>query len=260
MYNFRKKEQLLYSLIDQDFIENKHTQITWRMLTILIDWLYDLQKDLEFNNETLFAAIHYIHLYLSKCTISRKHLQLLGVTAIFLATCTYEIVPQSIDEWIYLSQDQYTRKQILNLQKKLLSVINWRVFQVTPYNYIEPWLQILEINPHSNEKFIIDLLVQSISLNKLYLQTQLSKLVASAFYLAKVYIGNESKFSMDVLSIISGHDINEIKSMDNIIIVQSNGIITELIEKGEKDSMMSAIYRKFTDKEYIKKTYGKKKK
>merc|ERR1712154_537673 len=211
-----------------------------------------LQNDLDLNNETLFAAINYIDLYLSKCIISRQHLQLLGVTARMISSKTYELIPQPINEWIYLSHDQYTRKQMTSLEKKILKQINWNVFQVTPYVYIKPWLQILEIKNKSKEKFIIDLLIQSVSLNKIYLEMKISKLVTSIFYLCSIYL--KSKFSKSLLSTISKYNPTESKSINNIII-QLNEILCNLIKKGEKDSMTSAIYRKFTNKKYLQKKY-----
>eukprot|EP01083_Nonionella_stella_P014743 41333_1 len=263
MYNFRKKESELYCEIDCNYVENKQTSVSWNMRSVLVDWLYDLQIDLRLNEETLFASINYIDLFLSKCVVSRQHLQLLGVTAIMIASKTYEVIPQPIAEWIYLSHDQYTRRQLINLEKKVLKLINWNVFQVTPYNYIHPWAQILEIRKGSREMFVIDLLIQSVSLNKLYLEIKLSKLITAIFYLCFIYLNTETENpihssknkSMKLLATVSQYNPCESKSINNIIIGHLNQTIVNLIKNGEKDSMTCAIFRKFTNKKYINKHY-----
>lgn len=65
--------------------------------------------------ETLFLTINLIDRYLSKQTVIRKKLQLVGLVAMLLA-CKYEEVSVPVvSDLIHISDRAYTRDQILEL-------------------------------------------------------------------------------------------------------------------------------------------------
>ncbi len=64
----------------------RQTDITTNMRAILVDWLVEVQENFELNHETLYLAVKMVDLYLSEKTVSRENLQLLGATALFVAS------------------------------------------------------------------------------------------------------------------------------------------------------------------------------
>ena len=56
------------------------------MRAILIDWLVEVQESFELNHETLYTAVKITDLYLSKKSIKKEDLQLLGATACLIAS------------------------------------------------------------------------------------------------------------------------------------------------------------------------------
>ena len=56
------------------------------MRAILVDWLVEVQENFELNHETLYLAVKMVDLYLSKKLITREKLQLIGATALFIAS------------------------------------------------------------------------------------------------------------------------------------------------------------------------------
>lgn len=55
------------------------------MRSTLIDWLIDVCLHFELLDETLHLAVVYLDQYLSKKIISKKELQLIGVTSLKIA-------------------------------------------------------------------------------------------------------------------------------------------------------------------------------
>ena len=257
MHEYKKKEDIFsVKLIDNEYMKNIQSSLSWTMREILIDWFYDLQIDCNLNNETIFASINYIDIYLSKNDLyKRDNLQLLGVVAIFLSTKTYEIIPQSISQLIYLSNDQYTRKQIILFEKKLLKIINWNVFQLTPYNLINPFIKILNIKQNSKEKFIIDLLINVISTKQYFLKIKLSKLIISIFYLS-IYVYLENKIHLNNYLFIEIQKLFGYKGHDLKIFEKIHQILINLIKNAMSNNQISAIYRRFKNDKYLKKIYG----
>ncbi|XP_049782333.1 G2/mitotic-specific cyclin-B3-like [Schistocerca cancellata] len=54
--------------------------------TKLVDWMVEIQENFELNHQTLYFAVNLTDLYLSKVTVSNETLQLVGATAIFIAS------------------------------------------------------------------------------------------------------------------------------------------------------------------------------
>ena len=69
----------------------------------------------ELMDETLFLTANIIDRFLASQTVVRKKLQLVGVTAMFLA-CKYEEVSVPVvDDLVLISDRSYTRDEILDM-------------------------------------------------------------------------------------------------------------------------------------------------
>lgn len=66
-------------------------------------------------DETLFLTVNIIDRFLQQQSVVRKELQLVGVTAMLLA-CKYEEVSVPIvDDFVVISDNAYTRKEVLDM-------------------------------------------------------------------------------------------------------------------------------------------------
>lgn len=63
--------------------------INEKMRMILIDWLVEVHNKFELFPETLYLTIDLVDRYLSTKVVSRKELQLIGISSMLLA-CKYE--------------------------------------------------------------------------------------------------------------------------------------------------------------------------
>lgn len=68
---------------------NSQPDINVKMRSILIDWLIDVHRRFELTPETLYLTINIVDRYLSKKIVSRRELQLVGMSSMLLA-CKYE--------------------------------------------------------------------------------------------------------------------------------------------------------------------------
>lgn len=64
----------------------KQMDIHSNMRTILVDWLIEVQENFELFHETLYLAVKLVDLYLSKKEVKREYLQLVGATAMLIAS------------------------------------------------------------------------------------------------------------------------------------------------------------------------------
>lgn len=82
-----EQENKKYDL--KNYMENPSTEINVKMRGILLDWLVDLHYKFKMFPETLFAVTMILDKYLSRKTVSKDNLQLVG-SAAFLIAAKYE--------------------------------------------------------------------------------------------------------------------------------------------------------------------------
>ena len=63
----------------------KQQDINCNMRNILVDWLVEVAEEYKLHRETLMLSVNYIDRFLSKMSVNRKKLQLVGAAAMFLA-------------------------------------------------------------------------------------------------------------------------------------------------------------------------------
>ncbi|KAB1201768.1 G2/mitotic-specific cyclin-1 [Morella rubra] len=135
---YRKMES--FSCVSPNYMEQQ-SDINERMRSILIDWLIEVHDKFELMNETLFLTVNIIDRFLSKQTVVRKKLQLVGLVALLLA-CKYEEVSVPIvGDLILISDKAYTRKEVLDMESLMLNTLQFNMSVPTPYVFMRRFLK-----------------------------------------------------------------------------------------------------------------------
>ncbi|KAM9375675.1 cyclin-A2 isoform 1-T1 [Pholidichthys leucotaenia] len=103
----------------------KQPDITNSMRAILVDWLVEVGEEYKLQNETLYLAVNYIDRFLSSMSVLRGKLQLVGTAAMLLASKFEEIYPPEVTEFVYITDDTYTKKQVLKMEHLMLKVLSF---------------------------------------------------------------------------------------------------------------------------------------
>jgi G2/mitotic-specific cyclin-B, other len=81
-----------------------------KMRVILVGWLIDVHLKFKLLPETLFLTINLIDRYCEKKQILRGNYQLLGVTAMLIASKYEEIYAPEIRDCVYITDKAYTKE------------------------------------------------------------------------------------------------------------------------------------------------------
>jgi len=92
------------------------------MRSILVDWLVDVSVHFEVMSETLHFAINYIDRTLSKITVEKNRLQLVGVACMKIADVFNErskeyYRQENAAEYAYITADEYTAAEVITMEK-----------------------------------------------------------------------------------------------------------------------------------------------
>ncbi|XP_028776722.1 G2/mitotic-specific cyclin-1-like isoform X1 [Neltuma alba] len=139
LYSYYRKMEIS-SCVSPHYM-SQQVDINERMRAILIDWLIEVQDKFDLMRETLFLTVNLIDRFLEKQSVVRKRLQLVGLVAMLLA-CKYEEVSVPVvEDLILISDKAYTRKEILEMEKLMLSTLQFNMTVPTPYVFMRRFLK-----------------------------------------------------------------------------------------------------------------------
>ena len=107
---------------DPDYMSNQN-EVTWKMRGILVDWLVEIHTKFRLLPETIFLAVNIIDRFLSQRVVSLVKLQLVGVTALFVASKYEEVVCPSVSNFLYMTDGGYQDDEILKAERYILNMI-----------------------------------------------------------------------------------------------------------------------------------------
>jgi G2/mitotic-specific cyclin 1/2 len=110
--------------------------LTWKMRGILMDWLIQVHARFRLLPETLFLAVNIVDRFLSTRIVSLVRLQLVGITAMFIAAKYEEVLAPSVSNFIYCSDSTYTDKDILDAEKYILRSIDYNLSYPNPIHFL----------------------------------------------------------------------------------------------------------------------------
>ncbi|KAG9018253.1 hypothetical protein FRB90_011759 [Tulasnella sp. 427] len=114
------------------------TEIEWSMRRTLIDWLLQVHLRYHMLPETLWIAVNIVDRFLSRRVVSLIKLQLVGVTAMFIASKYEEIMAPSVEEFAFMTENGYSRDEILKGEKIILQTLD---FNISPYCSPYSWVR-----------------------------------------------------------------------------------------------------------------------
>jgi G2/mitotic-specific cyclin-B, other len=125
LYNYYKSKEESSS-VRPTYMESQG-QINARMRAILIDWLVEVHLKFKLVPETLYLTVNLIDRFLASTQISRPRLQLLGVTALLVASKYEEIYPPELRDLVYICDRAYSRQDILEMEERLLKALHYNI-------------------------------------------------------------------------------------------------------------------------------------
>ncbi|XP_026208169.1 G2/mitotic-specific cyclin-B3 [Anabas testudineus] len=114
----------------------KQPSLNPEMRAILIDWLVEVQENFELYHETLYLAVKMTDHYLSQTPVHREMLQLVGSTAMLIASKFEERSPPCVDDFLYICDDAYKREELISTEASILQTLSFDINIPIPYRFL----------------------------------------------------------------------------------------------------------------------------
>uniref|UniRef100_A0A672S1W9 G2/mitotic-specific cyclin-B3-like n=1 Tax=Sinocyclocheilus grahami TaxID=75366 RepID=A0A672S1W9_SINGR len=133
IFDYLKRREETFVL--QDYMADQ-PNLNSNMRAILVDWLVEVQENFELNHETLYLAVKMTDHYLAVSQAKRESLQLIGSTAMLIASKFEERAPPCVDDFLYICDDAYKRSQLITMEISILQALNFDINIPVPYRFL----------------------------------------------------------------------------------------------------------------------------
>ena len=128
----------------------KQSDITANMRSILVDWLVEVSEEYRLHPETLYLAVTYTDRFLSQMSVLRGKLQLVGTASMYIAAKYEEITPPDVSEFVFITDDTYTKKQVLRMEHLLLKCLDFRMSTPTIQWFLTHYMRFIKLSTTLN--------------------------------------------------------------------------------------------------------------
>ena len=111
---------------------------------ILIDWLVQVSQAYEIIDLALHVSVALTYIYLAKTTeqITNANLQLIGVTALMIATKLEDVEYMTPRECTVICDEGYDVQTVVQCERQFLKVLDYRIKPPTAYPFLMRFLVI----------------------------------------------------------------------------------------------------------------------
>ena len=187
---------------------HQQVHITKNMRSVLVDWMVEVQESFELNHETLYLAVKLVDHYLAKKVVQKDKFQLLGATCLLMAAKYDERIPPSIEDFLYICDDAYVRRDIILMEIEVFKKLNFFLGFPLSYRFLRRYARCSKLS------------METLTLSRFVLETSLmeydfiherdSKMAAGALLLALKMRGQEWT---PELAYYSGYQESELTSL-----------------------------------------------
>lgn len=171
-----------------DFVETIQKNIDTSMRAVLIDWLVEVTEEYRLVPETLYLTVNYIDRYLSSKVINRRKMQLLGVACLLIASKYEEICPPQVEELCYISDNTYTKDEVLKMEASVLKYLKFEMTAPTTKCFLRRFLRAAQVcheAPVLHLEFLANYIAELSLLEYSLICYVPSLIAASSIFLAK---------------------------------------------------------------------------
>ncbi|XP_056135368.1 G2/mitotic-specific cyclin-B2-like [Lampris incognitus] len=177
----------LRSLEEQQAVRPKYMQgykINGRMRAVLVDWLIEVHANFQLLQETLYLTVAVFDRFLQVHPNAQQKLQLVGVTAMFLASKYEEMDCVDVGDLAYVTDNSFSNAQILEMERVIFRQLNFNLGRPLPIHFLRRASKASNSNveTHILAKYLMELTLLDYDM----VHYRPSEIAAASLYLAQL--------------------------------------------------------------------------
>lgn len=162
------------------------TSLEWHLRGVLVDWLIEVHTRFHLLPETIFLAVNIIDRFLSARVVELDRLQLVGITAMFIASKYEEVLSPHIQNFKHVADDGFTEEEILKAERFVLSALEYDLSYPNPMNFLRRISKAdnYDIQTRTLAKYLLEISL----LDHKFMKYPPSLIAAASMYLARLIL------------------------------------------------------------------------
>jgi hypothetical protein len=160
--------------------------LDWQERNVLVDWLIEVHEKFNLLPETLYLAINIVDRFLSTKVVQLEKFQLVGITAMFIASKYEEVMSPHVSNFSYVARNDYTDAEILSAERYILAALNYDLSYPNPMNFLRRISKAdnYDIQTRTLGKYLMEISV----VDHRFLEHLPSHVAAAAMYMARLIL------------------------------------------------------------------------
>lgn len=211
--------------------------IEWKTRGILIDWLIEVHTRFHLLPETLFLATNIIDRFLSRKVVQLDRLQLVGITAMFIASKYEEVLSPHVENFKRIADNGFSEAEILSAERFVLSTLEYDLSYPNPMNFLR---RVSKADNYDIQSRTVGKYLMEISLlDYRFLEFPPSMVAAAAMYLARLML-DHSEWD-ETLAYYAGYEEAEIQDAASL-----------MVDYCARPVVHEAFFKKYASKKFMK--------
>lgn len=166
-----------------DYMEHQE-HLEWHLRGVLVDWLIEVHTRFHLLPETLFLAVNIIDRFLSTRVVELDKLQLVGITAMFIASKYEEVLSPHVQNFKHVADDGFSEEEILKAERFVLAAPNYDLSYPNPMNFLRRISKAdnYDIQTRTLGKYLLEISL----LDHRFMKYSPSQTAAASMYLARL--------------------------------------------------------------------------
>lgn len=165
---------------------NHQENLEWHLRGVLVDWLIEVHTRFHLLPETIFLAVNIIDRFLSARVVELDRLQLVGITAMFIASKYEEVLSPHVQNFKHVADDGFSEEEILKAERFVLSALDYDLSYPNPMNFLRRISKAdnYDIQTRTLGKYLLEISL----LDHKFMSYQPSIIAAASMYLARLIL------------------------------------------------------------------------
>ncbi|KUI65744.1 G2/mitotic-specific cyclin-B [Cytospora mali] len=224
------------SLPNPDYMDHQD-ELEWKTRSILVDWLIEVHTRFHLLPETLFLAINIIDRFLSEKVVQLDRVQLVGITAMFIASKYEEVLSPHVGNFKHVADNGFSESEILSAERFILQTLQYDLSYPNPMNFLRRISKAdnYDIQTRTVAKYLLEISV----VDHRFMSYRPSHIAATAMYLARLIL---DRGDWDLtLSFYAGYTEEEIEPVLHL-----------MVDYLARPVVHEAFFKKYASKKFLK--------
>ncbi|KAH7017810.1 cyclin-like protein [Ilyonectria destructans] len=214
--------------------------LEWKTRGILVDWLIEVHTRFHLLPETLFLAVNVIDRFLSEKVVQLDRLQLVGITAMFIASKYEEVLSPHVENFKRIADDGFTEAEILSAERFVLTTLNYDLSYPNPMNFLR---RVSKADNYDIQSRTIGKYLMEISLlDHRFMAYRPSHIAAGAMYLSRLML-DRGEWD-ETLSYYAGYTEEEVEPVVHL-----------MVDYLARPVVHEAFFKKYASKKFLKASF-----